>query len=35
MKDLSSEDLVTFNNLLSIEFMEPSRQLYATLSRQA
>jgi hypothetical protein len=31
---LSMEDLVTLGNLLSIDFMEPNRQLYVTLGRQ-
>jgi hypothetical protein len=35
LKDLSIEDLVTLGNLLSTKFMEPSRRLYATPSRQA
>jgi hypothetical protein len=33
LKDLSMKDLVTLGNLLSTKFMEPSRQLYATLGR--
>ncbi len=33
-KDLSMEELVTFGNFLSTEFMEPSKWLYATIGRQ-
>jgi len=33
LKDLSTKDLVTLGNLLSTKFMEPSRQLYATLGK--
>jgi hypothetical protein len=35
LKDLLMEDLLTFGNLLSTEFMDPNRGLYATLGRQA
>jgi hypothetical protein len=35
LKDLLMEDLITLGNLLSIEFMEPSRRLYATLGKRA
>ncbi len=34
LKDLSIEDLVTLGNLLLIEFMEPSKRLYATPGRR-
>jgi hypothetical protein len=34
LKDLLTEDLVTFRNLLSTKFMEPNRQLHATPSKQ-
>jgi hypothetical protein len=35
INNLSTEDLVTFGNLLSIEFLKTKRQFYATPSRQA
>ncbi len=35
LNNLSTKDLVTFGNLLSIEFMKPKRRLYAIPSRQA
>ncbi len=35
LKDLSTKDLVTFGNFLSIEFMKLNKRLYATLSMQA
>jgi len=35
LKDLSTTDLVTPRNLLSIEFREPNKWFYATLDMQA
>ncbi len=35
LNNLLTKDLVTFGNLLSIEFMKPKRQLYATPNKQA
>jgi hypothetical protein len=35
LSDLSTKDLVMYNNLLSTKFMKPQRQLYATLGRWA
>ncbi len=35
LKDLLTKDLVTLGNLLSTEFMEPNRRLYATLGKRA
>jgi hypothetical protein len=33
LKELSTKNLVTLGNLLSIEFMEPNKRFYATLGR--
>jgi hypothetical protein len=35
LNNLSTKDLVTLANLLSIKFMKPKRQLYATLGMQS
>ncbi len=35
LSNLLIKDLVTFGNLLSIEFMKPKRRLYATLGKRA
>jgi hypothetical protein len=35
LNDLSTKDLVTLGNLLSIEFLKPQRQFYATLGGRA
>ncbi len=35
LQDLSTKDLVSFDNFLSTKFMKPNRRLYVTSGRQA